>query len=751
MDLSHLRVENDVLFGLEGELYLAGGNHGVLRFATGETVIRPDSIANMRDNLEFRRDAAARMGFSFVHMIAPEKYRVVSEQFPLRDTGGLAQQYAEGGCEGMIDPIAELRAETAGPTYYRTDTHWAPFGKIVASRLLALASGRSAADVAEAEAAARACLIPAPEEFCGDLGRKLDPKQSEPTVTFRLAHRIQTFENGLPHDYVRPVNDGRMVLVESAAPLARGTLLIFGDSYLHQTLPVLSFFFRRVIFCRTRWFHEELVAMARPDVVVTQQAERYLSYVFPDVGAPPFLLMAQMLGRTPAPSQEEALALANALSGGRTLDLRPFARIIAPVASKPIPWPNPGPRVALLGNRGLAASTRVSSAAGSGPVQKYHSGKGFATWADMLLDGALEFEAEDNFGDETGLAQDLLGKVPALLARQCYWACIYSASLIDPASGDSPLSVEDTETAMRQTWDALRDAGLHLFIVEDWTPPGQTAAEVLAARSDRFRLFATAYAAEHQRVHLVDTGERTAPQSSEDAAVVPWNAWRIGERLADAIRPNLPQAALLTDERDFYAPESNIYGNIIPNGLMKGDPTEVANPPWQGNIPPGWTCIFGGTLQAGSMRLETAASVDGIGMATWVLADSVRSDRTHAIAGIRVRLRPPAGLAGRLIQGRVSVLVQAATGGLRGVDARLVCSPGDASPLSVAHAFDPPEVGFWPVGTVQRLVLRTPRLLAPSATLGSVEMMLVAVFDGTQANGCRFRLGFERASIRLAE
>ena len=270
------------------------------------------------------------MGFTFAHMIAPEKYRIVSEQFPLSNTGSLAQQYADGGCDGMIDPVAEFRAESEGRTYYRTDTHWAPFGKIVASRLLALAGGRPAAEVAVAEAAVRACLTPAPEEFCGDLGRKLDPKQSEPTVSFRLPHRIETFENGLPHDYLQPINDGRMVLVESASPTASGTLLIFGDSYLHNTLPVLSFFFRRVIFCRTRWFHEELVAMARPDMVVTQQAERYLSYVYPDAGAPPFLLLAQMLGRTPAPSQAEALALAHALSGGRTLDLRPLARLIPP-------------------------------------------------------------------------------------------------------------------------------------------------------------------------------------------------------------------------------------------------------------------------------------------------------------------------------------------------------------------------------------------------------------------------------------
>ncbi|QTI82196.1 hypothetical protein IAI58_22900 (plasmid) [Roseomonas marmotae] len=267
-------------------------------------------------------------------MIAPEKYRVVSEAFPIRDAVGLAQHYIVGGCEGMLYPVAEFRAETEGRTYYRTDTHWAPHGKIVACRLLAEAAGRSPVEVALAEAAARAALVPAPSRFCGDLGRKLEPKQDEPSLNLKLPHGLRTFENGLPHDYERPVNDGRLVITESDASTARGTLLIFGDSYLHQTLTTLSFFFKRVLFCRTRWFHEEMVVMARPDMIVTQQAERYLSYVFPDSGAPAFLLIAQMLGRTPAPSQVEAIALAQALSCGRVPDLKPFEKMLPTKAAK---------------------------------------------------------------------------------------------------------------------------------------------------------------------------------------------------------------------------------------------------------------------------------------------------------------------------------------------------------------------------------------------------------------------------------
>ena len=325
-----LDIVSNVLIGTDGELYLAGGNHSVLKFATGEFRVREESIVNMRENLAFRRGMAARYGFAYMHMIAPEKYRVVSEAFPVKEISSLAEQYKAGGCEGMIDPVAEFRSALPMRSYYQTDSHWAPHGKIIAARLIAEGAGHDPLDIAASEAEALKSLKPTPDRFCGDLGRKLNPKRDEETFTYKPEHVIHTFENGLPHDFENPINDGRIVLTESDADCAEGTLLIFGDSYLHQSLVALTFFFKRIIFCRTRWFHEEIVGMTQPDIVVTQQAERYLSFVYPDSGAPNFLFLPQMLGRHPAPSQSEALALAKAFGFGRELDMRPFARQLTP-------------------------------------------------------------------------------------------------------------------------------------------------------------------------------------------------------------------------------------------------------------------------------------------------------------------------------------------------------------------------------------------------------------------------------------
>lgn len=766
-----LNIVNGVLIAPDGELFLAGGGHNVLKFAAGEIRAQPESIENLSHNLTFRRNMAKRHGFGFAHMIAPEKYRVMPDSFPRSNSKSLAEAYARGGCEGMIDPVAEMRAENRGRTYYRTDTHWAPHGKIVAARLIAQAVGVGPVD--EAEAAALAALHPAPDLFCGDLGRKLDPAQSENTFVLRPSHGVRMFENGLPHDYARPVNDGRLVLMESEAPTARGTLLIFGDSYLHQSMSALSFFFKRVIFCRTRWFHEEMVLMARPDYVVTQQAERYLSSVSSDFEAPPFLLLAQMLGRTPSPSQDEALAIGQALSGGRKLDMRTFSRAAPAQQSPPAVWPAPGARVALLGDSRLGGTTRIGGKRLGEPVpvdsvQKYMSGYGFATWADMFLEGALDFEHEDNFGYHDGTTRGVLARVPDVLAGGNYWACIYSAGTNDLKPENGPLSEEETKASLVATWDALTKAGLHLFIVQDlprtneaWSKFSLTgpALDEAVARSARLRRFVQEYAAGKPLVHVLDatdaviaTGEREPhPLVHFDGThTSPWDAWRVGHLLAEVIRPHLPRPALLAEERDRYD-GANTYGNLLPNGLMKGEPVSVGASPLVGRLPPGWSALLGGSIQQGSLVLDTIPSADGAGGATSIVGQLVRSDRSQAVVGMRVRIRSHDGLAGRLVQGKAVARIEAGALGLRGVDARLLCFPGDNSPPSVAHALEVGAAKYWPGEASHRLVLRTPRLRAPPADVGVLELILVAVFDGTREGGCNFSVSFERASLRVAD
>jgi hypothetical protein len=64
-----------------------------------------------------------------------------------------------------------------------------------------------------------------------------------------------------------------------------------------------------------------MVRMTRPDVVISQAAERYLSFVYPDRSAPPFLMVPYLLGRSPNITPETARILAAALAGDREVDV----------------------------------------------------------------------------------------------------------------------------------------------------------------------------------------------------------------------------------------------------------------------------------------------------------------------------------------------------------------------------------------------------------------------------------------------
>lgn len=330
-------IENGVLHGTDGELFLAAGAHSVLKFASGEMKPSQESIDNLAINLEGRHRASQDFGFKFAHVIAPEKYRVYPASFPVENPLSLAEQYAAAGASDFLDPVDELRAEAGGRTYGQNDTHWNAYGKIVISRLLAKTAGLPEQHINRAEAAARASLTPLADPFYGDLGRKVSPKRGEHAMFFKPTFTHTMTENGISHDTTRPVNEGRMIFSQSnSETAAKQRLLILGDSYLHLTLPALAFFFNEVLFCRTRWYHSEMVHMFKPDLVVTEQAERYLSHVWPDATAPNFLLIPQLLGRTPRFSTDEAQHFAMALSAGRATDFAPVSvKQVAQAPRKP--------------------------------------------------------------------------------------------------------------------------------------------------------------------------------------------------------------------------------------------------------------------------------------------------------------------------------------------------------------------------------------------------------------------------------
>ena len=137
------------LFG-EGRAGLLIGDDGWL-FSTEEFERPENAAAQTRANLAYIedvRDALAARGIGLVVAVVPAKARVYEERsgrYTLPDDA--RQRYAALRsallARGLTAPdllSALLEAKTEGEVFLRTDTHWTPFGALVAARAVAAAA-----------------------------------------------------------------------------------------------------------------------------------------------------------------------------------------------------------------------------------------------------------------------------------------------------------------------------------------------------------------------------------------------------------------------------------------------------------------------------------------------------------------------------------------------------------------------------------------------------------------------------------
>lgn len=286
-----LDVQHGVVVGADDELFLADGHH-VLEYITGKRSVSEESFAAFEDNLRTRSRLAAEAGARYVHLVAPDKHTVYRNKFPLTDIRIIGDLYRERVETPFLFPVERLQALAPVAAYGRTDTHWTIHGRLAVVAELMRALGLPIGRVEKRCALLRSRIRPADAEIVGDLGGRFTPPRTEPTDLFKPNWKFHRFSNR-----VSKGNQGQVILFISSHPLAEGRLVIFGDSFLAQTLPLLTIFFKDVLFCRTPYYHREIILGARPDYIVTQNVERYLGHVEGDANAPPMLLMAPMRGR----------------------------------------------------------------------------------------------------------------------------------------------------------------------------------------------------------------------------------------------------------------------------------------------------------------------------------------------------------------------------------------------------------------------------------------------------------------------
>jgi hypothetical protein len=119
----------------------------------------------------------------------------------------------------------------------------------------------------------------------GDLGGKLSPPTFSPERCLKEDWGAKFFFN-----YLEGGNNGLIDIHVSPNAIYNKRLLIFGDSCARAAARVFSYFFWETVVLRSPFFHSEVVAQMRPDFVLSENVERYMSFIKSDDARPSFFM-----------------------------------------------------------------------------------------------------------------------------------------------------------------------------------------------------------------------------------------------------------------------------------------------------------------------------------------------------------------------------------------------------------------------------------------------------------------------------
>ncbi len=281
-------IKNGALSGRNGWLFLWDGSNEVHRYYTEPDFFTDADTQGWVDLLTSRRDRLASLGARYRHMTVPDKLTLYPDQVgrPLphadRHPAGLVAARLPG--DGLNVDIKAAMLETAkqAATYRRTDTHWTFEGCQTGYHRLCQALGVTPQDFSDRKSGSRSMVM--------DLGNKFTPQVLEEahfTPLMRDSRRVSVnaqirFNEETGFAEGKPRFVGCYMHMQNDRPDARPeTVMLFGDSFSefrpHQLTAMLSETFRNVHFVWSTGLDWDLIERIRPNIVITEIAERFMS------------------------------------------------------------------------------------------------------------------------------------------------------------------------------------------------------------------------------------------------------------------------------------------------------------------------------------------------------------------------------------------------------------------------------------------------------------------------------------------
>jgi len=278
--------------GIEDWLFLTGGSNFVTTLYDRQEGHLPDSLLiKWRHLLERRERRCDNLGIHYVHITVPDKLTVYGHKqaSPLVDPdlapairlGDMMRISPSARC--WVDLVQPMRAaRDTVDLYWKTDTHWTPEGCILAyvtlCQQLGLEPNPDLNSAPSREFAARM-----------DLGGKVNPVQWEAIRESDFSGTARrTFINSVTAILENPafgseIHVGSRVAFVNSDARNTQKVLIFGDSYASQRMNMLTGLFagtvRNVEFIWSANIDWSFVKAAKPDILITEVAERFMTIV----------------------------------------------------------------------------------------------------------------------------------------------------------------------------------------------------------------------------------------------------------------------------------------------------------------------------------------------------------------------------------------------------------------------------------------------------------------------------------------
>lgn len=298
-------VPEDLHLGRDGYLFVIGGSNNLLE--QYEYSDRNDyNLIKWRQIIIGQYEALQKKGIAYRHMIAPEKVSILPDMMGVSVNPQLSparRLYEDdplwlAGPKGTLAYLQHLRrrrrwrsicidlfgpmraAEDRAHLYFKVDSHWSYRGRCFAYERVCEALGtRPVRDLEDRKKQ----HIP---DFAGDLGGRCDPPITEDQIIVHAQRdAVRTYASPIvlhreQFGLGSTLHTGAHVAYRNNRANDRRRLLLFGDSFSHWAPIMLTILlaetFREVHFVWSTSIDYGLVDRVKPDIVLTEMAERFL-------------------------------------------------------------------------------------------------------------------------------------------------------------------------------------------------------------------------------------------------------------------------------------------------------------------------------------------------------------------------------------------------------------------------------------------------------------------------------------------